>query len=141
MRAWSSIGDPLRHAGIDVGDRHAHERRAVAAGFGGAELIEIARVVVVDRAPEQAGEVAQIAVDRRRVRNLLCLRQRRRREVGLEAALVHGAAGDRTESGSGGGGVVGHAQQFTGSSTKSHPRRDRPALIAGPAAVIHSTTA
>jgi hypothetical protein len=38
---------------VDVGNRDPHDGEPIGSAFGDAQLIEIARVVVVDRAPRQ----------------------------------------------------------------------------------------
>src|SRR5207245_11058957 len=107
VRARVRVGRrPLRHAGVHVRDGHKHPRGA-ARVHGDGELVEVARVVVVDRAPEQIARVANRAIAAvglagRRLR----LRARGRRELGLEAALDHRAAGDLTETLTGVGAYV-----------------------------------
>jgi hypothetical protein len=46
------------HERIDVGDRHEDLHRAVRGRLGHRELIEIARVVVVDRRPQALAQIA-----------------------------------------------------------------------------------
>ena len=50
-RAWSIDGRVLLHQRVDVGDGDEDAHAAVAGVLGPGELVEIARVVVVDRAP------------------------------------------------------------------------------------------
>ena len=76
------------------GDEHAYPATGKLLRDG--ELIEVARVVVVDRRPCESSEVARRCVGRgaaERVR----LTERGRREVRLEAAVDHCLAGDPAE--------------------------------------------
>ena len=50
---------------IDVGDGDEDRRRAIRPRLRGRELVEVARIVVVDRRPEEAAQVANRAVDPR----------------------------------------------------------------------------
>ena len=79
LRAWSD------------GDQAAH--LAAAEVFGDGELVEIARVVVVDGAPQQVAHVAQALFVRRGVDGFGLLGGRVG-EIGGEAALEHGLAGN-----------------------------------------------
>ena len=90
-----------RHQRVDVGNRHAHDGAAIGARLGDAQLIEIARVVVVDRAPQQRRQIAQVVTGGRRIGNRPCLRHRAPRKLRLQAALDHDAAGDRLKTGPG----------------------------------------
>ena len=82
------------HGTADVGDRHEDPRPPVAGVLRHRELVEVERVVVVDRAPEEVAQVGGLPVRRRLRREGARLGQRRRREVRLEAELDHGGAGD-----------------------------------------------
>jgi hypothetical protein len=87
-----------RHARVHVGDRDKNPDLSVARWHGHRELIEVARVVVVDRAPEQIALIANRPVDRVSVDvRLARLRLCSRREVGLEAVVFHRSAGERFE--------------------------------------------
>ena len=83
---------------VDVRDRDEDLHLPGGQRLGDGELVEVARVVVVDRAPEPVAEVADrgIARDGGR-RQRADLGQDRRREVGLEPALAHRPPRDRLE--------------------------------------------
>jgi len=46
------------HHGVDIGDGNEDRRQTARPRFRSGELIQIARVVIVDRAPEQTTQVA-----------------------------------------------------------------------------------
>ena len=73
---------------VDVGDGH-EDTDAVLARFGDRELIEVARVLVVDGAPETIAQVAAGGRLGARFGELVGLGQRGGREVGLETPLPH----------------------------------------------------
>jgi hypothetical protein len=103
----------FRDRGVDIGNRHQHFEVPVRQRFRHRQLIEIARVVVVDRAPEKGPQIARRLLGRgRRAPGRCGLDQRIVREIGIEAALAHGADGDRAKVGSmrlvGRGSDVGH---------------------------------
>src|SRR5437764_864672 len=76
------------------------------------ELIQVARVVVVDRAPEEITQIAERAVAGIRLTaQRLGLPARGGREVRLETALEHRTAGDVTEALAGGRAQV-HEDRF-----------------------------
>ena len=85
----------IRHRRIHVGDRHEDGDRAVRQRLRDRELIEIARIVVVDRRPEMVAHVAhgRRGLARRTV-DRLRLGDRGGRELRRQAVLHHGAAGD-----------------------------------------------
>ena len=76
--------------GVDVGDRDEHPRRVTGERLGHRQLIEVARVVVVDRAPEELAQVPHGLFGR-----LSRCRERRRlgqcvgRKIRIEAAPAH----------------------------------------------------
>jgi hypothetical protein len=85
----------LGHHRIDIGHGDEDLDRAVGQGLAGGELIEVARVVVVDRTPGQRGQIEQACmriaprpVDRGQ------LAGHRRGELGLEPALGHRFSGN-----------------------------------------------
>ncbi len=84
--------------GIDVGDRDQDLHLSVGLRLRDRELIEVARVVVVDRGPEEA---PQIADGRARfgdsLREGVRLREDLRREVRQQTALDHRPTGDALE--------------------------------------------
>src|SRR6185436_5018513 len=84
--------------GVHVGDRDPHAGRAPRRRLRDRELVEVLRVVVVDRDPQQGPQVADaLVLGGRRPRDLLQLGLGLAREVGLETALDHGTAGDRAQ--------------------------------------------
>jgi len=48
----------LLHEGVDVGDRDEDPDGAAPEIFPDGQLVEVLRVVVVDRAPQEGGQVA-----------------------------------------------------------------------------------
>ena len=46
--------------GVDIGNGHHHPHLALVQGLDASELIQVARVVVVDGAPQQVGELADV---------------------------------------------------------------------------------
>ena len=83
------------HPRIDVGHRHEQLHGRCGEGLRDLQLVEVARVVVVDRRPRQLPEVADARprLDRPFAEGL-GLGEGRRREVGLQAARDHRAPGD-----------------------------------------------
>jgi len=80
---------------VDVRHRYEDLDRPIAKRFGDRELIEIPRVVIVDRGPEQVAEVAKAGLGCSRVpRDRRCLRPDFGREVRNQAVLEHGAPRD-----------------------------------------------
>jgi len=87
----------LLHHRVDVGDGHEHSRRSVFL-FRPRELIEIARIVIVDRAPGQVAHVPYaVAVFLRWTVDRLELLQRIVGVIGLEPSIDHGLPGDLGE--------------------------------------------
>ena len=79
-----------RDRGADVGHRHQHPGAASGERLGHGELVEVARIVVVDRAPRQVPQVAHAgAVRADRGLEASYLGEHRGREVGLEATSAH----------------------------------------------------
>ena len=96
-------GGAGRHQRVDIRDCDHDLDDSVGERFGDGELIEIARVVVVDGRPEQGAQVADRRTGLRvglgdRLRLSLCFR----REVGQQPVLDHGLSRD--------GGEVVHSQ-------------------------------
>ncbi len=83
-------GRTARNHGIHVRDPHQHTDSAIDA-FGPLDLVEIARVVVVDRRPGQGSEVGDARLGPRLERSHL--RNGGLGKIGLEAALDHLPAG------------------------------------------------
>jgi hypothetical protein len=90
----------FRHRRIHVGDRDQHLDVTRWKRLRHRELVEITRIIVVDRAPQQRSQVAdrffgggRRALDRAR------LHQRVLRDGGLEAAFAHRLYGDGSEVG------------------------------------------
>ncbi len=80
---------------IHVGDRDQDLDGAAGQALGDGELIEVPRVVVVDRAPEKIAQVAPpLRARARRPRDPVELLLDTRRELRLEPPLHHRAAGD-----------------------------------------------
>ena len=80
-------GCTVRHERVDIGDGHA-DARAPRRSFRDRELVEVTRVVVVDRTPGEVTQVGQRPVVHGTVEPR-DLRQHVRRELGFEAALPH----------------------------------------------------
>jgi hypothetical protein len=72
---------------IDIRDGYQDSRRAVIGTFTDRQLIEIARIVVVDRAPRKVAPIGHVIAGWS-VKTLGLL-DRSRREVRLQAALEH----------------------------------------------------
>jgi len=95
-------GRIARHHRVNVGNGDENRRRT-AAHLRHRQLVEIARVVVVDRAPQKMAQVAPAlsgvegpaGCRRHCLRHLADLRVGRRRVVRLEAAFDHRATRDR----------------------------------------------
>ena len=85
---------------IDVGDRHPHFVRTVGQQFADGELVKIARVIVVERAPEQVAKIADIGPCFARgivqARNLLFNTGAKR---GLQAVIGHRLFGQAQQIG------------------------------------------
>ena len=85
----------LRDRRVHVGHGHEQLHRPCGEGLGHRELVEVARVVVVDRHPR---ELPQVADGGPRLDDALAeglgLREDRRGEVGQQAALGHRPPGD-----------------------------------------------
>ena len=86
------------HQRVDVGDRDEHLDRPLAHRRGDGELIEVARVVVVDRAPQEIAKVpdrgARVG---RGLPDRLGLRLRRGGEIRQESTLGHRPVRDGPE--------------------------------------------
>ena len=86
------------HRGIDVGDGDEDLHVAVRRRLGDRQLIEVARLVVVDRAPRASAKVARGAPGRlRRSAEGGHFGERARRKVGVETAGAHGGDGYRAQ--------------------------------------------
>ena len=88
------------HQAIDIGHRHQQARGTRRQGLGHAELVQVTRVVVVNREPGQVPQVADVAVAFRdgMARGLGFL-QGLWGEDGQQAAGAHGFYGDLVEVG------------------------------------------
>jgi hypothetical protein len=83
---------------VDVGDRDQDARGPVAVRNRYRQLVEVARVVVVDRRPEQMAQIAHGSVGRGRgARDRVRLALRRSRKVRLQPALEHHAMCDAAQ--------------------------------------------
>jgi hypothetical protein len=83
---------------VHVGDRDPQPRARAVEPLGDRELVEVAGVVVVDRAPGERAQVADAGAGGvGRAADAVELGERVAREVGLEALLAHRAAGDRLQ--------------------------------------------
>ena len=89
--------EPFYPLHVYVCDRHAHLHAAAAERFAYRQLIEIARIVVVDRRPQQAALIAHGGIVRRSRRRRLRLRDRRGRELGKQSITFHRAVRDVLE--------------------------------------------
>jgi hypothetical protein len=89
----------VAHQGVHVGHGDQHLDPAVGRGFRHGELVQISGVVVVDRDPEEPAQVAYLGIAAGRGGELPGFGHGRGGEVGQEAALFHGAAGDGLEVG------------------------------------------
>ncbi len=91
-------GRTLRDQGIDIGHRHEDLYCAGRQRLAGGELIEIERVVVVDRTPGQLGEIANARIlVAAGAGNLGELGQGGSRELRLQSTLGHHFASDTDE--------------------------------------------
>ena len=92
-------GGVLLHQRIDVGDGDEDPAPSpAAAGCATVELIEVARIVVVDRNPMQVAQVSNIdAGCRGRSADPVALRDHSRREVRQEPAFPHRLVRDALE--------------------------------------------
>ena len=101
------------HQRIDIGHRHGEPHAAIGQGFGPGQLVQVERVVVVDREPLAAAQITDVARARRAVLGkVFGLAQHFGREHRLEAVRAHFIGGNLGEVGSvhgdrGGGGGVG----------------------------------
>jgi hypothetical protein len=86
-----------RHERIDVRNRHEHLGAAATDRLGHGQLVEIARIVVVDRRPQQAARVAHPTVLRRHRRGAAGLVERGGRELGKQAVAQHRTVRDVSE--------------------------------------------
>ena len=94
---------------VDVGHRDEEAHRAVGKLLGHRQLVEVARVVVVDRDPGEGAQVLDAPVGPGRwPGDRLRLGDDGGREVGLEAARPHGAARDVPEPLASAGGTGCH---------------------------------
>ncbi len=83
---------------VDVGHRDEDPHRAAVGWRRDRELIEIARIVVVDRRPQQAAKVAErSAGGGRRSRDCVALRHSRDGEIRQQAPLMHRLSRDVLE--------------------------------------------
>ena len=87
------------HQGVHIGNADQEADASVRQAFRDLDLIEIARLAIVDRRP---GERAQVAhVTRERIVGWVLeqrdLAHHLRREIGLEAVRTHGGASRRAE--------------------------------------------
>ena len=90
----------LLHDRIHVGDRYEDLDGAAGQGLRDGQLIQVPRVVVVDRAPQKIAEVAHPRGARpRRSRDPAEIGQSRRGEIRLQPPLDHRAPGDLLEIG------------------------------------------
>ncbi len=79
---------------VDVGHGDQEARLSPAQVLGDRELIEVAGVVVVDRAPEQLAEIADLALWRGRPLDPVELLLDGGGEFGLQTTVDHGLLGD-----------------------------------------------
>lgn len=90
------------YQGVDIGHRHADPGGVTRQGFRHRQLIQIARVVVVDRRPPERGQITNglacvVGVTGRRGQ-CLKLGNCRGRKVWEQAALEHGPFGNVAEA-------------------------------------------
>ena len=84
---------------IDVRDRDEDFHRAARRGFGDRELIQILGIVVVDRRPKQAAQIANLRAGRLGgLRYPVCLGDDGQRKVRQQSALEHRVVRDGLES-------------------------------------------
>jgi len=88
----------LLHHRVHVGPGHAQPDLTVGKCFAGRQLVEVERIVVVERTPGQRGQIADVRIgvparagDRRQ------LLQQGRRKSRFQAAFAHGVGGDANQ--------------------------------------------
>jgi len=86
------------HERVHVGNRHEQFRPAAAERFGHRQLVQIARIVVVDRRPQQGALVADRRVARCAGVRGACFVERRRRELREQSVTEHRAVRDVLEN-------------------------------------------
>jgi hypothetical protein len=91
---------PLRHQRIHVGDAEPHPKGAIRELLGHLHLVEVARLGVVDRAPEQGTQVPDTVRHLRWLQSLQ-LGLRRSVELRCEPAIDEGPVGNGIECGQG----------------------------------------
>ena len=82
---------------IDIRHRHQQLRGSFGERLGRRHLIEIERVVVVDRQPGQAAKVADARLEPARVLDRIRLLQRCWSEIGEKSAIEHRLSSDTPE--------------------------------------------
>jgi len=89
---------------VDVGDRDEDPHRTVRQLLRDGQLVEVHRVVVVDRHPQRVAQVAETrdGLVRCGLVELGCLGERGVREIRLQRALQHRPARDAAEIDPGG---------------------------------------
>jgi hypothetical protein len=107
--------------GVDIRDRH-QDPDGVALRLRHRELVEISRVVVVDRRPWEVAKIPGARVRRRRPGDGVGLRHGLRGKVGQQAAFLHHATRDAPQARTVGGGRLIHSQIIPGISRQTARR-------------------
>ena len=88
----------LEYGSVDIGDGDENLHAAAREGVGDRQLIEVSRVVVIDRAPQRRAQVAQRSVGRPRRRvQTRDFGEGVGRKLGLEAVRAHRLDGNGDE--------------------------------------------
>ena len=93
-------GTPLLHQRIDIGNGHPQPDGSLRQHLANGELIQIERIVVVDGAPEQGGEIVNLRAGLTGgAGDASQLLLDTGRKLGLQPALRHDAGGDADKVG------------------------------------------
>ena len=90
---WSSAV-PFFHQRIHIRHRHEDARAPACERLGDRELIEVARIIIVNGRPEQPAQIAHALRRSRRPADASDLLLRRRGKIGLQLAFDHRSPGN-----------------------------------------------